>query len=92
MNAPACPGELILTQLLAPGHEPRIRIDRADARIWIGQELLDQLRTGPRSPDVHLDDDLLHIDGTNRSVTYLIGPKVEHPTAHIVEAQRLELR
>lgn len=55
-----------------------IRVDRADPRILISAEFIDEIRAGNHHPDVRLDGDLLHIDADNENVIYRIGDK--HPT------------
>jgi hypothetical protein len=74
-------GECIVTQLYDMEvdlslRRGRLRIERADPRIWISEELLNHLD----HPDVTLTGgDLLTIDAVNKRVIYRIDYGRSHP-------------
>jgi hypothetical protein len=59
------------------GIGPDLHIDRADPRVRISGELLEQIRAGNYHPAVTLDGDLLKIRAVNRTVIYRIGRQVD---------------
>lgn len=73
-------GDCIMTRLA----DGTIHIDRADPRILIAAELLDEIGYGC-NPYVILDGDVLKIHGANRTVVYRIGEKVPNMHAYYAE-------
>lgn len=65
-------GDCIVTEAI----DGSLHIDRADPRVLISAELLDQIKDGRAVAAVTLDGDLFRIAGTNRTVVYRIGEKV----------------
>ncbi|MEU8278216.1 hypothetical protein ACFYOK_37385 [Microbispora bryophytorum] len=75
-------GECIVTRHWDDG---TLTVDRADPRILISAELLDEFREGKRTPEVTVTEDVLRIEAANRTVIYRIGDKVPHLHAYLAE-------
>lgn len=73
-------GECIITTTPEGQH-----IDRADPRILISAELVEQLRDRQWDPIAVLNGHLLRIGGTNRTVIYRIGEKTPDGLAYVAE-------
>ena len=73
-------GDCVLTRF----DDGTIRIERADPKILVSAELLDELRYGC-NPHVILDGNVLRIIAANRRVIYRIGEKV--PDLHAFYAE-----
>lgn len=58
-----------------------LRVDRADPRILVSAELVEQLM----GPDLAIDGHLLRIEGFNRTAVYRIGEKVPNMFAYYAE-------
>lgn len=52
----------------------RLLVERADPLILIAEELVAQIVAGKAHPDLHLDGEVLAIDGSNSRVAYRLGP------------------
>jgi hypothetical protein len=57
-------------------------IERAAAEIQIAQGVLDLVATGEWAHGVHLDGDLLYVEGVNRRVVYKIGHQLSDQTRY----------
>jgi hypothetical protein len=79
-------GTCIVSDRIIPETGQReIHIDRADPRIQIADELLDEVRAGNHHPDVTLDGDLLKVRAVNRTVIYRIGVHIPDRQGHTAE-------
>lgn len=81
LSAKIADGDCVLKRLHPSG---RVRIEHADPRLTIGAQVLDSIRRNP-GPGVSLNDDILRIEGVNRTVVYRIGAKVPDQRAYYAE-------
>jgi hypothetical protein len=65
-------GECTITRFEDGQGEDRLRIDRADERIRISPDLLDEVVRSDH-PDITLTEDVLQIVAVNRIVRYRLG-------------------
>lgn len=75
-------GECILTRHWDSG---ALTVDRADPRVMVSAELLDEWRSGKGEPEVTINGDVLRIEASNRTVIYRIGEKVPDMYAYFAE-------
>jgi hypothetical protein len=79
-------GTCTISDRITPENGQReICIDRADPRIQIADDFLDEIRAGNHHPDVTLDGDLLKIRAVNRTVVYRIGVYIPDRRVHTAE-------
>lgn len=62
-----------------------LTVVRADPRILISVELLEEFREGRRTPEVTVTGDVLRIEAANRTVIYRIGDEVPYMHAYYAE-------
>jgi hypothetical protein len=75
-------GECIFTRHWTDGS---LTVDRADPRVLIDAEVLDDIRDGRCGPELSLRGDVLTIDATNRRVIYRIGEHLMLPDRYVAE-------
>jgi len=73
------PGQCLLHRI-----DGRLFVERADPQILLTQALVMQVRAGQQQ-DMHLDGDVLVIDGSNQRVSYRLGQAdgTGHRLAHL---------
>jgi hypothetical protein len=74
------PGQCILHNI-----DGRLLVERADPQILLSEQLLAQVAAGQGHADMHLDGDVLTIDGSNQHVSY----RFEAPWGSIYRLARL---
>lgn len=75
----------VITRHLDRNLDDVLHIDRADPRILVAVEVIDEIRRGHNTPHVTIDGDLLKFRGTNRTVVYRIGEQA--PNMHAYSAE-----
>lgn len=63
------PGQCVLHNI-----EGRLFVERADPCILLAVALVRQVASGAGHPDLHLEGDVLTIDGQNQRVAYRMDP------------------
>jgi len=63
------PGQCLLHNI-----DGRLLVERADPSILLADALVSQIRAGRAHRDLHLDGDVLAIDGENQRVVYRFEP------------------
>lgn len=74
LDCPVEPGECTLTVHYDGPDDPvgRVYVDQADPVVWAAGEAVAEIKSGAAHPDVTIQDDLITIRGSNRTVVYRI--------------------
>lgn len=78
-------GELVLCRRLNGPRAYELEILRADPRVMISEELIDEIRAASEDSECRIVDDVLTIDAINQRVIYRIGEQVPDRYARYAE-------